>query len=47
MDLCTNAGIVSDALKFVERKKEQLDTLKKIDDKIDALEEESTTNGVF
>jgi hypothetical protein len=27
MDLCTNAGLVSDALKFVERKKEQLDTL--------------------
>jgi hypothetical protein len=47
MDLCTNAGIVSDALKFVERKKEQLDTLRKIDDKIDAIEEEATTNGVF
>jgi predicted transcriptional regulator len=45
MDLCTNAGIVSDALKFVERKKEQLDTLRKIDDKIDAIEEEATTNG--
>jgi hypothetical protein len=27
MDLCTKAGIVSDALKFVERKKEQLDAL--------------------
>jgi hypothetical protein len=25
MDLCTNAGIVSDALKFVERKNKQLE----------------------
>lgn len=47
MDLCTNAGIVSDALKLVERKKEQLDTLQKIDDKIEEIEEEVTTNGVF
>lgn len=47
MDLCTNAGIVSNALMFVERKTEQLDTLRKIDDKIDAIEEEATTNGVF
>jgi hypothetical protein len=31
----------------METKKEQLDTLKKIDDKIDAIEEETTTNGVF
>jgi hypothetical protein len=29
MDLCANAGIVSDALKFVERKKEELATLQK------------------
>jgi hypothetical protein len=45
--MTTNAGIVSDALKYVERKKEQLNTLKRIDEKIDALEEETTTNGVF
>jgi hypothetical protein len=38
MDLCTNAGIVSDALKFVERKKESLDTLQKIDDRIEGEE---------
>jgi hypothetical protein len=47
LDMTTNAGIVSDALKHVERKKEQLNTLKKIDDKIDVLEVETTTNGVF
>lgn len=48
MDLCTNAGIVSDALKFVERKNEQLDTLKKIDDRIEEMDEEDkTTNGIF
>jgi hypothetical protein len=47
MDLCTNAGIVSDALKFVERKKEQLETLKKVDERIEDLEEEKTTNGIF
>jgi predicted transcriptional regulator len=47
MDLCTNAGIVSDALKFVERKKEQLDNLKKIDDRIEESKEEKSTNGIF
>ena len=49
MDLCTNAGIVSDALKSVERKKEQLDTLQKIDERIseEMEEEEKTTNGIF
>src|SRR5919109_1146028 len=34
MDLCTNAGIVSDALKYVTHKKEQIDTLKKLDERI-------------
>jgi hypothetical protein len=47
MDLCTNAEIVSDALKFVTHKKEQLDTLQKIDERIEELEEEKTTNGIF
>jgi hypothetical protein len=52
MDLCTNAGIVSDALKFVTQKKEQLDNLQKIDDRIEGIEAEAgegeaTTNGVF
>jgi hypothetical protein len=47
MDLCTNVGIVSDPLKFVERKREQLDTLKKIAKRIEESEEEETTNRVF
>jgi IS30 family transposase len=49
MDLCTNAGIVSDALKFVERKKEQLDTLQMIDERIEEIEEEEekSTKGIF
>ena len=40
MDLCTYAGIVSDALKFVTQKKEQLDTLQKIDDRIEKFGKE-------
>jgi hypothetical protein len=47
LDMTTNAGIVSDALKFVTQKKEQLDTLQKLDERIEAIEEETTTNGVF
>jgi hypothetical protein len=47
MDLCTNAGIVSDALKYVERKREQIGTLQKIDEKIEDMEEDKTTNEVF
>jgi hypothetical protein len=34
MELCTNAGMVSDALKFVESRKEQLDTLHMIDERL-------------
>jgi uncharacterized protein YerC len=51
IDLCTNAGIVSDALKFVTQKQEQINTLQKIDEQIEAIQEEEdttpTTNGVF
>jgi hypothetical protein len=49
MDLCTNAGIISDAMKFVTKKQEQIGTLHKLDEKIDAIEEEATatTNSVF
>jgi hypothetical protein len=51
MDLCTNAGIVSDALKFVTQQ-EQIDILRKLDERIIAEaikgeEEETTTNAVF
>ena len=50
MDLCTNAGIVSDALKFVTQSQEKIDTLQKLDERIEAIEEEeaeTTTNGVL
>jgi hypothetical protein len=49
MDLCTNAGVVSDAMRYVTQKAEQVDTLQKLDDKIEAAkgEEETSTNGVF
>jgi hypothetical protein len=49
MDLCTNAGIVSDALKFVSQSKEKTNTLRP---EIETAEEETTTtttttNGVY
>ena len=49
LDMSTNAGIVSDALKYVTQQKEQLNSLQKLDDKLDELrtEQETTTNGVF
>ena len=40
MDLCTNAGIVSDAMMFMERRKEQIDTLQKIEERIEKIKEE-------
>jgi hypothetical protein len=52
MDLCSNAGIVSEAIKYVTKKQEQVDTLQKLDERIEAAEEAeqeetTTTNGVF
>jgi IS30 family transposase len=47
MDLCTNAGVISDAMKYVTQKAEQVDTLQKLDERIEATGEETTTNGVF
>jgi hypothetical protein len=49
--MSTNAGIVSDALKYVTQKTEQIDLqLQKLDKRIEAMdireqEEETTTNG--
>jgi transposase len=46
MKMTTNAGIVLDALKYVERK--QIDTLQKIDERIEEIEEEEKTiDGIF
>jgi hypothetical protein len=47
MDLCTNAGIVSYAIKFMEKKREQLDTMQKIVERIEEMEEDKTINGIF
>src|SRR5919106_5680063 len=47
MDLCTNAGIISDAMKYVTQKQEQIDMLKKLDECIEAAEEEKTTGGIL
>ena len=47
MDLTTSCAIVTDAIKYVTQKQEQIDTLHKLDEKIEAIEEETTTNGVF
>ena len=40
MDLCTNAGIASAAMKYVTQKTEQLDTLQMLYKSIEAVEEE-------
>jgi hypothetical protein len=47
LDMTTNAGVISDALKFVTQKKDQLDTLQKIDERTEEMEEKETTNGIF
>ena len=49
LDMTTNAGIVSDALKYVTQKTEQVNTLQqqKLDERIEATEEAKTTNGIF
>ena len=46
LEMSTNAGIVSDALKYVTQQKEQLTALQKVEE-IEEIEEETTTNGVF
>jgi predicted transcriptional regulator len=52
MDLTTNSTVVTDAIKYVTQKQEKIDTLKMIDERIEAFPptgegEETTTNGVF
>jgi hypothetical protein len=47
LSLLTNVGVVSDALKYVTQKQEQINTLKKLDERIEAIEEETTTSGVY
>ncbi len=48
MEMSTNAGIVSDVLKFVNQSQQKIDTLKKTDEGIEATRiEEKTTEGVY
>ena len=51
LDMSTNAGVVSEALKYVQQKTEEvstLTTLQKIEERIDAVEgEEATANGIY
>ncbi len=47
MDLATGSAICSQAIQFVTQKKEQIDTLQKIDERIEEIEEEKTTSGIF
>jgi hypothetical protein len=53
MDLTTNGAIVTDAIKYVTPKQEQIDTLHKLHERIEVAEEAeqeetaTTTNGVF
>ena len=49
VDLSTNGVVITDAMKFVIQKTEQVNTLQKLDEKIETFdtEEETTTNGVF
>ena len=46
LDMSTNAGIVSDALKYVTHQKEQVNALQKLDEQLEE-EEESTTSGIY
>jgi predicted transcriptional regulator len=52
VDLSTNGVVITDAIKYVNQKQEQIDTLQKLDERIEATgekaeQEETTTNGVF
>jgi DNA-binding CsgD family transcriptional regulator len=42
MDLTTNGIVVTDAIKYVTQKQEKINTLKMIDERIEALQEETT-----
>ena len=47
LDMSTNAGIVSDALKFVTHQKEQVNELQKLDEQLEQEEQETTTSGIY
>jgi ribosomal protein S7 len=49
--MSTNAGVVSDALKYVTQKTEQLTTMQKLEEQIEETETETeteeTTSGIY
>ena len=47
LDMSTNAGIVSDALKYVTHQKEQVNELQKLDEQLEEEEEAITTSGIY
>ena len=48
LEMSTNAGIVSDALKFVNQSKERINSMQKqTTEKQETETEEATTNGVY
>jgi hypothetical protein len=47
MDLATGSAICNEAIKFVNHKKEQLDTFQKIDERIEEKEEEKPQTVYF
>jgi len=47
MELSTNSIVISNAIDFVNRKQEQIEEIKMLDKRIEAIEEERTTEGVF
>ena len=49
LDMLTNSVVIADAIKYVTQKQEQINTLQKLDERIEAIEveEETTANGVF
>jgi hypothetical protein len=48
LDMSTNAGIVSNALKYVIQKTEQVNILQKLNERIEITEqEEGSTSGIY
>jgi hypothetical protein len=47
VDLSTNWVVVTDVIKYVTKKQERIDTLHKLDERIETFEEKATTNRVF
>ena len=47
LDASTNSVVITDAIKYVTQKQEQIDTLKKLDERIETIEEETTSSGVY